>query len=251
MDIKIFAVKMQKEQGDVGYVAKFANIHDESEQNYTLPVAIGSYVDGFLTRSCDDNYIKLAVVDGRIIALINEEDNIQLVRDVILEGFKGREAEANIKYIEKKYGISVEQLEVAIKEAIKDFYLDIIPVKVSDESYANSEKLVLILSNEKEAWFVACPRETEQGAFVLKIAKEENNMIEALKKIGREMYLITYGGDIVAIADKNTKDICVLRVCYSLCGDSETNLDIIELEKRRGIEASTLDVRIKRLIDKE
>lgn len=252
MNIKILHAKIQKsEENDVGYVAKFLNF-DGSDLNYALSVIIGSHIDTFLRYICYDNYVKLVILDNRIIALADRDDNIELVRNIIFEGFIGREVNGNLKYIEETYGVSIDILESAIKEAIKDDYLEIKPVIVHKESNVTDCGVALSLNNENGGITIVCPPGTVQGNFVLKMAGVDTDMSEALAKIiGREMYVVHSAFEPLAIVDKETKEVCVLRTSYSIDGESANNSMIKELENRHGININNIDVRIKRLIDKE
>ena len=252
MDIKVKFVKIQRreEEEDVGYTAHFINTSNEREIIPSLPVIFGSHVDTFLKLACCDNYVELVMVDNRIIALSDRIDRIELVRDVVLDGFMGREADGNIKYIEETYGVGVDILEAMIKEAIKDHLLKITPVKVTEKSVVAEWGIWLKLDNGIYGTEIPCPTGTSRGNFVLKIAGDETDMSKALEKIiGREMYVVLWSLNVLAMVDKETQEICVFYADYSLDGELEKSSAVKELEERRGVDAKTLDIRIKRLIE--
>ena len=93
MDIKIFDAKVKIiSEEEIGYKVVFTNIYGDEELGFELEVIFGSHVDTFL-KYAREGFIKLAVLDGRIIALVNSGDKIELVRDVILPEFSGRKAD--------------------------------------------------------------------------------------------------------------------------------------------------------------
>ncbi len=252
MNIQIITVNFEKrEEEEVGYVVHFTNYPEGSELEYSLPVILGSHVDTFL-RVSRGELIKLMIVDGRVIALADKNENMELVKDIVKEDFSGREVNGNLKYIEDTYGINVDILEAMLLEELRDSYLKVKKFKVDAKSFLNKKGLALHMSDDSHCTLIICPKDSIPGKYMLKLAGVENgDCEEALKRLmGREFYVVDFALEILAVADKETKEVCVLRVSYDMDGNLE-NVDNFKKVEARGINAESIGTRVKRLVNRE
>lgn len=252
MNIKVLYAKTKKvEEEDIGYTVQFLNPVNNENLECPITVIIGSHIDTFLKLNKGEN-IRVILVDDRVIALADRDFNIELARDVVKSDLSGREADGNIKYIKEKYGMSVDILETTILEAIKDDCLGITPLIVDDESHLIENGLGISLEKDKTGTLVICPKDTEIGNFILKSAGvTDGNFKAALDNLmGREFYVIDFALEVIALVDKETKEICILRDSYDLNGNYEKGSNLKRLEER-GIAPDSLDLRVKRLVNNE
>lgn len=249
MDIRILDGKVKKiYEEEVGYKVEFTDIYEKENLGYELEVVFGSHVDTFL-KYLTNGFVKLAILDGRIIALVDGHDRIELVRDVILPNFNGREADGNINYIKEKYGVQIDTLEASLEDLVKTSHLKIYTLPISDESKAYEDGISFELNNSVDGTYIYCPSGSEQAKFALKMAGlEEENYPEALNVLmGRELYVVACSRDVIAIVDKETKEMCLLHTFYSREEKSRMG-NVKQLETKHGITEKSLDNRIKMLI---
>ncbi|MDE6292095.1 MAG: hypothetical protein K2L98_00275, partial [Bacilli bacterium] len=148
MDIKILGATVKKVRAeDIGYEVVFFDAKGEESLGYSLEVVLGSTADTFL-RYLENDFVKIAVLDGRIIALVDSRDNRVLLRDVILPNFEKRLADDNVNYIKETYGVQMDTLEAQLDDLIKTSHLRIVPMSIIDKSKAYEDGIYLELGNE-------------------------------------------------------------------------------------------------------
>lgn len=253
MDIKILGATVKKVRAeDIGYKVEFFDAKGEESLGYSLEVVLGSTADVFL-RYLENDFVKIAVLDGRIIALVDSRDNKVLLRDVILPNFEGRLADDNINYIKETYGVRMDTLETQLDDLIKTSHLRIVPMSITDKSKAYDDGIYLELGNKfQDGTHLYCPSGSLQSEFFLRMAGLEMEDYEAAleKLVNREFYLVVCSRDMIAVANKETKEVCVLYTFYDRSKDEEdiTNRYIKMIEDKYGIVPSSLDGRIKMLL---
>ena len=251
MDIKILetTVKVIHEE-EVGYEVEFWDFDERRSLDYSLEVVYGSHADTFL-KKIERDYVKIAVLDGRIIALIDNRDNRVILRDVLLPNFEKRLADDNINYIKETYGVQEDTLDACLDDLIKTSHLRINPMTVTNKSNAYEDGLELELGNDKrEGTYVYCPSGSPQSEFFLKMAGLETEDYKAAleKLMGQEVYVILCALDVIAIVNKETKDICVIHTFYQRSVDKGDSGNIKMLEEKHGISPNSLDNRIMKIL---
>jgi len=154
-------------------------------------------------------------------------------------------------YIKEKYGVSIDILEAKLEDLVKTSHLKIMPISITEESQAYEDGIALDLSNkDKDGTYLYCPSGSAQSAFILRMAgletEDYSSALELL--IGKELYIITCSRDVIAIANKETKEICVLNTFYTRGEDDYNIRNVKMLEEKYGIAPNSLDNRIKMLI---
>lgn len=251
MDIRILDANAKKiREEEVGYEVEFLDIYGKESLGYTLEVIYGSHVDTFL-KFAPNGFVKLAILDGRIIALANNKDQIELVRDVIAPEFSGREIDGNINYVKENYGVQVDLLEARLEDLIKTSHLKIVPLSIIDGSEAYEDGIDLVIGNEsRDKTHIYCPSGSIQSKFILKMAglevEDYNAALERL--LGKEIYAVLCLRDVIAIVDKETKEICILHTLYGREVEHYNHRNVKMLEEKYGITSNSLDNRIKMLL---
>ncbi|MDE5630922.1 MAG: hypothetical protein K2I70_04910, partial [Bacilli bacterium] len=243
MEIKILSGKVKKVyEEEVGYKATFTDIYEKEELGFELEVIYGSHVDTFL-KYLHNGYVKLAILDGRIIALVDKDDRIELVRDVILPEFSGREKDGNINYIREKYDVSVDVLEAKLEDLVKTSHLEIVPMTITEDSKAFKDGINLELMDEaKNGTNIYCPSGSIQSGFALRMAGlETEDYGTALEKlVGMEVYLVECSLDVIAVVNKETKEICVINTFYGREIEHYNTRNVKMLEEKYGIAPSSI-----------
>lgn len=250
MDIIIKAVYFRKKvENPIGYTAEFVDTLTKENVECELPVIIGSHTDTFLKINKLD-VIKMAMVDGRIIALCDKSQNIELIKDHVDAHFARCDKNENMNYIKEQYGLREDTLEATILDALRDSYLRINEVMVTSESVVGENGLILDFSSDVNTTRLAFPKNTDLEEYILGIVGTDDLEDARVNLLGRAFYVVDYALEVIAIVDKNTKKMCVLRANYDKDGNLEgyTNLKKIE---DLGIAPESLDIRVKRLINKE
>lgn len=251
MDIKVLetTVKTIREE-EVGYEVEFFDFDEKESLGYKLEVVYGSTADVFLNK-LERDHVKIAVLDGRIIALIDNRDNRVILRDVILPNFEGRLANDNINYIKETYGVKEDTLDACLDDVTKTSHLRINPMSITNESAAYEDGIELELGNDnQQGTYVYCPSGTPQAEFFLKMAGlETEDYALALEKImGQEVYVILCALDVIAVVNKETKDICVMHTFYQRSAAKGDSGNIKMLEDKYGITPNSLDNRIMKIL---
>lgn len=250
MKIEIKAGNLKKtNENEVGYIAQFMDSRNKEDVVCELPVIYGSRVDTFLKLN-RLNIFKVAILDGRIIAVCSFPQLVELVKDQVKEDFTGRDVNSNINYVKETYGIDEDLLEVEVLEALKDSYLQVLELTVNDKSEIKENGLFLDLSSDENSTRLVFPHNTELEEYIFDITGTED-INEALGILmGRSFYVVDYALDVIALVDKETKKISIRRSIYDVSGNLVNNGNLKGL-KNIGIDSENLGLIVKRLINQE